>query len=285
MQTLANTRDLLLNAQRGGYAVPAFNIHNLETMQVVAEIADKLQAPVIMAGTIGTFSYAGTDNIVAIAASLAQQYQRDLPVHLDHHETYDDIADKVERGVRSVMIDASHYPLEENIRRVKEVVQTSHRFGASVEAELGRLSGIEDDLVVDERDALYTNPEEARYFVDATGIDSLAIAIGTAHGMYKREPKLDFSRLEEVRNRVSLPLVLHGASGLPASAIRQAISLGICKVNVGTELKIAFSDGLKSFFQHHPQANDPRNYMPPAKAAMADVVAKVIDICGCAGKL
>ncbi|MFZ4215610.1 tagatose bisphosphate family class II aldolase [Pantoea endophytica] len=285
MNGLDNTKEMLEKAQRGGYAVPAFNIHNLETMQVVIETADKLRAPVIMAGTMGTFSYAGVDNVVSIAANLAARYHRAVPVHLDHHEEFSDITDKVARGVRSVMIDASHYSLDENIARVREVVEVSHRYGATVEAELGRLSGIEDDLVVDEKDALYTNPAEARFYVEETGIDSLAIAIGTAHGMYKREPKLDFERLEEIRKTVDIPLVLHGASGLPAEVIRRAIGLGICKVNVGTELKIAFSDALREYLVAHPGANDPRNYMSPAKSAMAEVVAKVIGVCGCSGKV
>lgn len=183
------------------------------------------------------------------------------------------------------MIDGSHSPFEENVALVKSVVELSHRYDASVEAELGRLGGVEDDLVVDAKDALYTNPEQAREFVARTGIDSLAVAIGTAHGLYAAEPKLDFDRLAAIRDRVDVPLVLHGASGLPDSDIRRAISLGVCKVNVATELKIAFSDALKHYFEENPDANDPRHYMKPAKAAMKDVVRKVIHVCGCEGQL
>ncbi|MCF6955267.1 class II fructose-bisphosphate aldolase, partial [Klebsiella pneumoniae] len=163
--------------------------------------------------------------------------------------------------------------------------ELSHRYDASVEAELGRLGGVEDDLVVDAKDALYTNPEQAREFVARTGIDSLAVAIGTAHGLYTAEPKLDFERLAAIRDCVDVPLVLHGASGLPDSDIRRAISLGVCKVNVATELKIAFSDALKAYFLENPGANDPRHYMKPAKAAMKEVVRKVIHVCGCEGQL
>lgn len=282
---IISSKNMLLKAQRKGYAVPAFNIHNLETLQVVVETAAEMRSPLIVAGTPGTFSYAGTGNVVAIAADLAREYNLPLAIHLDHHEALDDIETKVFAGVRSVMIDGSHFAFEENVSVVKEVVDFCHRYDASVEAELGRLGGIEDDLVVDGKDALYTHPEQAREFVARTGIDSLAVAIGTAHGLYAAEPKLDFERLADIRARVDVPLVLHGASGLPDHDIRKAIGLGVCKVNVATELKIAFSDALKAYFVQNPKASDPRHYMQPAKAAMKEVVRKVIGICGCEGQL
>lgn len=282
---IISTKAMLNKAQREGYAVPAFNIHNLETLQVVVETAAELRSPLIVAGTPGTFSYAGVGNIVAIASDLAKSYQQPLAIHLDHHETLSDIAEKVEAGVRSVMIDGSHLPYDENCALVKAVADYCHRYDVSVEAELGRLGGQEDDLIVDAKDTLYTNPAQAREFVEKTGIDSLAVAIGTAHGLYAAEPKLDFDRLAEIRRSVDIPLVLHGASGLPAVDIRRAISLGVCKVNVATELKIAFSDALKAYLLSHPTASDPRHYMVPAKAAMKDVVRKVIHDCGCEGKL
>ncbi|WES67809.1 tagatose bisphosphate family class II aldolase [Superficieibacter sp. HKU1] len=282
---IISSKNMLLKAQRKGYAVPAFNIHNLETLQVVVETATEMRSPLIVAGTPGTFSYAGKGNIVAIAADLAREHNLPLAIHLDHHEVLNDIEAKVFAGVRSVMIDGSHYAFEENVRVVKEVVDFCHRYDASVEAELGRLGGVEDDLVVEGKDALYTHPEQAHEFVTRTGIDSLAVAIGTAHGLYTAEPKLDFERLAEIRARVDVPLVLHGASGLPEHDIRKAIDLGICKVNVATELKIAFSDALKTYFIQHPKANDPRHYMQPAKVAMKEVVRKVIHVCGCEGQL
>lgn len=282
---IISSNNMLKKAQQQHYAVPAFNIHNLETMQVIVETVAELQSPVILAGTPGTYSYAGTENIVAIASALAEKYNVPLALHLDHHEDFNDINDKIHAGVRSVMIDGSHETFNENIAIVKRVVDYAHRYGVSVEAELGRLGGIEDDLVVDSKDALYTNPKQAAEFVEKTGIDSLAIAIGTAHGLYKSEPKLDFERLSQIRSVVDIPLVLHGASGIPDKDVRECIKRGICKVNVATELKIAFSDALKHYFIANPDANDPRHYMKPAKAAMKDVVKKIIDTCGCAGKL
>ncbi|ELY6275789.1 tagatose bisphosphate family class II aldolase [Cronobacter muytjensii] len=282
---IISSKNQLLKAQREGYAVPAFNIHNLETLQVVVETACDMRAPLIVAGTPGTFSSAGTGNLLALAAAMARHYNHPLAVHLDHHETLPDIENKVVAGVRSVMIDGSHLPFKENVALVKSVTAFCHRYDASVEAELGRLGGQEDDLVVGDNDALYTDPAQARDFVEQTGIDSLAVAIGTAHGFYHAEPRLDFARLADIRAVVDIPLVLHGASGLPAGDIQKAISLGVCKVNVATELKAAFSAGLKRYFHDNPDASDPRHYMQPAKAAMKEVVRQVIHRCGCEGKL
>ncbi|MDZ7208807.1 tagatose-bisphosphate aldolase subunit GatY [Escherichia coli] len=281
---VVSTKQMLNNAQRGGYAVPAFNIHNLETMQVVVETAASMHAPVIIAGTPGTFTHAGTENLLALVSAMAKQYHHPLAIHLDHHTKFDDIAQKVRSGVRSVMIDASHLPFAQNISRVKEVVDFCHGFDVSVEAELGQLGGQEDDVQVNEADALYTNPIQAREFAEATGIDSLAVAIGTAHGMYASAPALDFSRLENIRQWVNLPLVLHGASGLSTKDIQQTIKLGICKINVATELKNAFSQALKNYLTEHPEATDPRDYLQSAKSAMRDVVSKVIADCGCEGR-
>ncbi len=282
---LISTKTMLLKAQREGYAVPAFNIHNLETLQVVAETAAELRAPLIVAGTPGTFSYAGTGNLIAIAADLARSLDHPLAIHLDHHESHADIEAKVSAGIRSVMIDGSHLPFAENVALVQQVTQYCLRYDASVEAELGRLGGQEDDLNVDSQDARFTSPEQAQRFVELTGVDSLAVAIGTAHGLYDHEPELDFERLAAIRQCVNVPLVLHGASGLPAADIRRAIALGVCKVNVATELKMAFSGALKAYLQAHPQASDPRHYLQPAKTAMKEVVRKVIGVCGCEGKL
>ncbi|EKM0527228.1 tagatose bisphosphate family class II aldolase [Cronobacter turicensis] len=282
---IISSNNQLLKAQREGYAVPAFNIHNLETLQVVVETASDMRAPLIVAGTPGTFASAGTDNLLALAAGMARHYNHPLAVHLDHHETLPDIQNKIMAGARSAMIDGSHLPFEENVALVKSVTAFCHRYDASVEAELGRLGGQEDDKVVGDNDALYTDPAQARAFVEQTGIDALAIAIGTAHGFYHAEPRLDFARLAAIRAAVEVPLVLHGASGLSAADIQKAISLGICKVNVATELKVAFSTGLKRYFHDHPDACDPRHYMQPAKAAMKEVVRQVIHRCGCEGKL
>lgn len=284
MGNILSTREMLKKAQREGYAVPAFNIHNLETLQVVVETAAELKSPVILAGTPSTIVYAGGEYIVAMAETAAKEYNIPIAIHLDHYEEVDAIKHYVDLGFKSTMIDASHESYENNVRIVKAVVEYAHRFDATVEAELGRLGGQEDDLVVDEKDAMYTNPDQAKDFVDKTGIDSLAVAIGTAHGLYKGEAKLDFERLKEIRAVVEVPLVLHGASDVPDQLVKKAISLGICKVNVATDLKIPFSDAVKKYFVENPNANDPRKYMTPGKEAMKKIVEHKIMVCGSNGK-
>lgn len=282
---LLSTREMLLKAQREGYAVPAFNIHNLETLQVVAETAMEMRSPVIIAGTPSTIEeYAGPDYVKAMAEVAAEKYDIPIAIHLDHFEDVQAIKKDIDLGFKSCMIDASKHEFEENIEIVKEVVDYAHKFDATVEAELGKLGGREDDVVVDEKDAMYTNPDDAAEFVKRTGIDSLAIAIGTAHGLYKGEAKLDFERLKEIRNKVSVPLVLHGASDVPDELVKKAISLGICKVNVATDLKIPFSDAVKEFFNGHPEESDPRKYMTPGKEAMKKIVQHKIEVCGSANK-
>ncbi|MBE8595980.1 tagatose bisphosphate family class II aldolase [Xenorhabdus sp. BG5] len=282
---LISNREMLKKAQRGRYAVPAFNVHNLETVQVVVETAAALSSPVILAGTPGTFTYAGLEYMVSICREAA--YINHLPValHLDHHEEYDDICHKVQSGIRSVMIDGSHLPFEQNIEAVSWVVRFCQNYDVSVEAELGRLGGQEDDLIVDNKDSFYTDPMAAKEYVARTGIDSLAVAIGSAHGLYHGEPHLDFDRLDAIRQQVDIPLVLHGASGIPEEMVRRAINLGICKVNVATDLKIAFADAVKAYFAEHPDANDPRKYITPGKEAMRKVVETKIRICGSAGMM
>ncbi|MCU9614406.1 tagatose bisphosphate family class II aldolase [Caldibacillus lycopersici] len=276
---MVNTKDMLLKAQKEKYAVPAFNIHNLETIQVVVEAAAEMRSPVILAGTPGTFSYAGRDYVQAIVETAAQKYNIPIALHLDHHETFEDIKESIDLGTKSAMIDASHFPFEENIKLVQEVVAYAHANGATVEAELGRLGGQEDDLVVDDKDSFFTDPTAAKEYVERTGIDSLAVAIGTAHGMYKSEPKLDFERLAEIQKLVDIPLVLHGASGISVEDVRRSIELGVCKVNIATELKIPFSNALREFLVENEDANDPRKYMAPAKAAMREVVIEKIKMC------
>ncbi|WP_243856101.1 MULTISPECIES: tagatose bisphosphate family class II aldolase [Cytobacillus] len=271
-------------AQQEEYAIPAFNIHNLETFQVVVDTAAELNSPVILASTPGTISYSGGDYLVSIGNAAAKRYEIPIALHLDHFESFEEIKKYIEFGFKSVMIDASHHPFEENVKIVKEVVDYAHEYGVSVEAELGRLGGVEDDLVVDEKDAKFTNPEQAGKFVELTGIDSLAVAIGTAHGLYKGEPKIDFDRLDEIRSMVSIPLVLHGASDIPDTMVKRTIELGICKVNIATDLKIPFSNAVKQYFTENPDANDPRKYMTPGKEAMKKVVEEKILMCGSNGK-
>ncbi|GEQ23507.1 fructose-bisphosphate aldolase [Clostridium butyricum] len=282
---ILSTREMLLKAQREGYAVPAFNIHNMETLQVVAETAMEMKSPVIIAGTPSTIEdYAGHDYIKAMAEVAANKYDIPIAIHLDHFEDVEAIKRDIDIGFKSCMIDASKKPFEENISIVKDVVEYAHRYDAVVEAELGKLGGREDDLVVDEKDAMYTNPDDAADFVDKTNVDSLAIAIGTAHGLYKGEPKLDFERLKEIRSKVSIPLVLHGASDVPDELVKEAISLGICKVNVATDLKIPFADAVKKFFNENSKESDPRKYMTPGKEAMKEIVKHKIEVCGSANR-
>lgn len=281
---IVSTREMLNKAQREGYAVPAFNIHNLETLQVVVETAAELKSPVILAGTPSTINYAGGEFIVSMADVAAGKYDIPIAIHLDHYEEVDEIEEYIKLGFRSAMIDASHKAYEDNIATVKQVVEFAHKYDTTVEAELGRLGGQEDDLIVDEKDTKYTNPKQAKEFVEKTGIDSLAVAIGTAHGLYKGVAKLDFDRLKEIRDMVDVPLVLHGASDIPDELVKKAISLGICKVNVATDLKIPFSDAVKKYFIENPTANDPRKYMQPGKDAMKKIVAHKIMVCGSNGK-
>lgn len=276
---LINTKEMLQHAQKKGYAVPAFNIHNLETLQVVVETAAKLCSPVILAGTPGTFSYAGRDYLQGLVEVAARKHHIPITLHLDHHEDATDIKASIDLGTKSVMIDASHFPYEENIAIVKKIVAYAHQNDVTVEAELGKLGGQEDDLIVAASDAYYTDPEAAKDYVKRTGIDSLAVAIGTAHGLYQSEPVLDLKRLKQIQKKVDIPLVLHGASGVPIEMVRKCIENGICKVNIATELKIPFSDALRHYLIEHPDANDPRKYMEPAKRAMAKIVSEKIKMC------
>lgn len=276
---LNSTKEMLIKAQEQGYAVPAFNIHNLETIQVVLQAASDLKSPVILAATPSTVKYADENYLLAIIEKANEINTIPLTFHLDHHENAEDIKRIITLGCKSVMIDASKYEFKENVKIVKDIVNFAHKYGASVEAELGKLGGIEDDLVVDEKNSFLTNPNEALEFVKLTGVDSLAVSIGTAHGLYKSEPKLDFERLDKIRALVDIPLVLHGASGVPYDSVQNAINKGICKVNIATELKMPFSSAIKEYFSKNPDASDPRQYLVPAKKAMYDVVVEKIKMC------
>lgn len=281
---ILSTRQMLLDAQAGHYAVPAFNIHNMETLQVVADTAKEMRSPLIIAVTPSTIAYARDEYVVAMAKVASDDTTTPLAIHLDHFEDIGKIKQAIDAGFKSSMIDASKLPFEENIANTKEVVAYAHHYDATVEAELGKLVGQEDDLVVNDADGAYTNPDDAVKFVEATGIDSLAVAIGTAHGLYKGTPHLDFDRLTAIREKVSIPLVLHGASDVPDELVKKAISLGICKVNVATDLKIPFSNAVKEYFKENPDANDPRKYMTPGKEAMKAIVKHKIEVCGSANR-
>ena len=281
---LHNTKEMLLDAQKNHYAVPAFNIHNLETLSTVVETAAEMHSPVIIAATPSTVKYAGKDYLIALVGTAMEKYDIPMSFHLDHHEDVADIEDTIAAGCRSVMIDASKLPYSENVKKVQRVVEFAHTCHATVEAELGRLVGQEDNVVTTDAEKAYTNPEDAVSYAAETGIDSLAVAIGTAHGLYKGTPKLDFDRLKEIRARVEIPLVLHGASDVPDEMVQHAIELGITKVNIATDLKIPFANAVKAFFKEHPEANDPRKYMTPGKEAMAEVVRHKIGVCKSANR-
>ncbi|EIR3228929.1 tagatose-bisphosphate aldolase subunit KbaY, partial [Salmonella enterica] len=283
--SIISTKYLLRDARAKGYAVPAFNIHNAETIQAILEVCSEMKSPVILAGTPGTFKHIALEEIYALCNAYSGSFGIPLALHLDHHESLDDIRHKVNAGVRSAMIDGSHFPFEENVKLVKSVVDFCHSRDCSVEAELGRLGGVEDDMSVDAENAFLTDPQEARRFVELTGVDSLAVAIGTAHGLYIKTPQIDFQRLAEIREVVDIPLVLHGASDVPDEYVRRTIELGVCKVNVATELKIAFATAVKKWFTENPEGNDPRYYMRVGMDAMKEVVRSKITICNSYEKL
>lgn len=280
---LVNPMKFLLKAEETGCAIASFNVHNLETIQAVVEGAAEERCPVIIQTTPGTLKHAGIPYVGAIVKAAADRYDIPIALHVDHCTSYETILQCIQSGYTSVMIDSSKLPYDENVAMVKKVVEAAHAVGVAVEGELGKIGGTEDDVSVDEREAAFTVPSEAKDFVSRTGIDFLAIAIGTAHGEYKGRPDLDFKRLSEIREVVSLPLVLHGASGVPDDQIKEALSRGISKINIATELKIPMAEAIKKCFADNPRENDPRNYMGAAKLAVKEVVKQKIRLCGGTG--
>ncbi|MBU0493673.1 MAG: class II fructose-1,6-bisphosphate aldolase [Chloroflexi bacterium] len=281
---LKTNADLLLAAQQGGYAVGAFNTNNLEITHAIMGAAQDRRAPVIVATSAGALKYAGIGFLSQIVLTYAHQAAVPVALHLDHGPNFASCMDCIRHGYSSVMIDASKLPFDENVAATRQVVEAAHAVGVSVEAELGRLVGIEDHVVVSEREVAMTNPDEAAEFVRQTGIDALAVAIGNAHGFYKGDPQLDFDRLRAIRERVDIPLVLHGASGIPDHDIRTAISLGICKINIDTEVRDAFARAVRQFLAKHPDEIDPRPILKPTIQAMQTVVARKIELFGSAGR-
>lgn len=281
---LVPVKDILLEAQRGKYAVGAFNTNNMEIVKAIVEAAEEEKAPVILQASQGALKYAGIDYIVGMVKAACETATIPIALHLDHGTSFEQIMLCIRKGFSSVMIDASKYPLEENIAKTKQIVDIAHAVGVSVEAELGKIGGTEDDIKVSERDALMTDPQEAVRFVAETGVDSLAVAVGTAHGPYKGEPKLDFKRLEEIRGLVEVPLVLHGASGVPGESIKKAIERGICKINIDTDIRQAFTRGVKEVISNRPEEYDPRKILGPAKEEMKKVIREKIRLFGSSNK-
>ena len=280
---LITTKQILKQAQEGNYAIGAFNVENMEMVMAVISAAEEMNAPVIMQTTPSTVKYAGLDCFLANAKVAASNAKVPVVMHLDHGSSFELAAQALRAGYTSIMIDGSHNDFESNIEISKAVVDMCKPSGVAVEAELGKVGGKEDDLDGGDGD-LYTDPLEAKEFVERTGVDSLAIAIGTAHGMYKGEPKLDLERLSEIRKVVSVPLVLHGGSGIPDWKVQEAIKRGICKVNYATELRIAYTHGVNTYLKENPDTIDPKKYNKAGIDEVKKFVMEKIQICGCQNK-
>ena len=293
---LVTTKDMFEKALKKDYAVGAFNVNNMEIIQGIVEAAQEENAPLILQVSAGARKYAKPAYLVKLVEAAILDTGLDIALHLDHGEDFEICKKCVDDGFTSVMIDGSKHPFEENIKLTKDVVEYAHSKGVVVEAELGKLAGIEDNIKVDARNATFTVPEEAAEFVEKTGVDSLAIAIGTSHGAYKfkGEPYLDFERLKEIHKLIpDTPLVLHGAStvlpefvakcnkyggdipgaqGVPEDMIKTAAKYGVCKVNIDTDLRLAMTAEIRKYLVEHPADFDPRKYLGPARAAIKGMV-------------
>ena len=281
--SLVTTKELLLDAQKNGYAVGAFNVENMEMVQAVVAAAEELKSPVIMQTTPSTIKYASPEMFYANVAAAANNASVPVVMHLDHGSSFELAVHAFRAGYTSIMIDGSHSVFEENIAITKSVVDVCHAGNVPVEAELGKVGGKEDDLDGGNGGG-YTVPSEAVEFVEKTGIDSLAVAIGTAHGVYKGTPKLDVERLSEIREVVSIPLVLHGTSGVPDEAVKECIRRGICKVNYATDLRIAFSNGVKEYLAANPDSFDPKKYNAVGREKVKEYVMSKMLVCGSNGR-
>lgn len=306
---LVTTKEMFAKAIKSDYAVGAFNVNNMEIIQGIVDAAKMEDAPLILQVSAGARKYAKPTYLVKLVEAAIEDTGLDIALHLDHGEDFDICKKCVDDGFTSVMIDGSKYPLEENIALTKKVVEYAHAKGVVVEAELGRLAGIEDNIKVDARSASFTDPEEAAEFVEKTGVDSLAIAIGTSHGAYKfkGEPYLDYERLEKIQKLIpDTPLVLHGAStvlpefvercnkyggnipgaqGVPEEMLRKAAKYSICKINIDTDLRLAMTAEIRRHFVENPEDFDPRKYLGPARDAIRAMVQhKIRNVLGASGK-
>ena len=273
-------KDMLNKADNGKYAVPHFNINNLEWTRFILEECEKLKTPVILGVSEGAEKYMGGFKTVAdMVKNLINYLNITIPValHLDHGSSYESCIDAIDSGFTSVMIDASKYSIEENIRITKQVVDYAHKRNVTVEAEVGAVGG-EEDGVADE--LAYAKVEDATRLVKETGIDFLAPALGSVHGIYKGEPKLDFVRMVKIHELVNLPLVLHGGSGIPDELIKKAISCGICKININTELQIAWSQGVRQFLSEDDKVYDPRKIIKSGERTMKEMIKEKVMLFG-----
>jgi len=308
---LVTTKKMFEQAYEGGYAVGAFNVNNMEIIQGIVQAGQKLNAPLVLQVSKGARAYANHTYLVKLVEAAVETTGLPIALHLDHGPDFETCKSCIDGGFTSVMIDGSHHSFEENIKVTKQVVEYAHAHGVTVEGELGQLAGVEDDVNVSEEDAAYTKPEEVEEFVARTGVDSLAIAIGTSHGAFKfkpgTEPQLRFDILEEVARRLpGFPIVLHGASSVPQEFVRQINSLGgaledaigipedmlrqaargaVCKINIDSDLRLAMTAALRVHLSENPAHFDPRQYLTPARAAIEAMVAhKIKTVLGCANK-
>lgn len=304
---LVTSKLILDEANSKGYAVGAFNINNLEFAKAVIDAAVESRSPVIIQASEGAIKYAGMRQLVAIVSTLAEEAPVPVALHLDHGRTFETIVACIRNGFTSVMIDGSHLPFEGNVAITRKIVEFAHAAGVSVEAELGRLAGIEDHVAVEDREALLTDPAEAKAFVDATQCDALAVAIGTSHGprKFKGEPVLAIELVHTIKDLVKIPLVLHGASGvsaeviatgekygarwggskgIPDASISAAIAKGINKVNIDTDMRLAFVASVRETLAGRPELMDPRDLMKPAMASIKSVATGKMKLFGSAGR-
>ena len=306
---LINTKEMLNKAYHGGYAVGAFNINNMEIIQAITEAAAEQKSPVILQVSAGARKYAKPAYLMALAKAAAEDAGIDFALHLDHGADFEICKACIDNGFTSVMIDGSHFDFDDNVAVTRKVVEYAHAHGVTVEGELGKLAGIEDDVKVSAEDAMYTNPAEVEAFVERTGVDSLAIAIGTSHGAFKfkGEPKLRFDILEEISKRLpEFPIVLHGASsvnqeyvkiinenggnlanaqGVPEELLRKAASMAVCKINIDSDIRLAFTAGIRETFVKDPAAFDPRTYLSVSRNNVRDLVShKIVNVLGSQGK-
>jgi fructose-bisphosphate aldolase class II len=281
---LVTTKELLEKAMRGKYAVGAFNANNIEMVQAIIEAAEEENAPVILQASQGAIKYAGLENIAAIVKNAAAMAKIPIALHLDHGTDYEQNVKCLRIGFTSLMFDGSKLPYEENVSITRKIVEMGHAVGVPVEGEIGKIAGTEDHITVSEVEADMTEPEEALRFVADTGVDSLAVAVGSVHRMKKKEAKLDHERIKKIAELVKIPLVLHGSSGVMDDEMRKGIKEGLCKINVATQLNMAFVEGMRKALNEKPEEVDPRKILGVSKELLKKVVRDRIRVFGCAGK-
>ena len=281
---LVKSKELLLDAQRNKYAVGAFNVENMEMVLAVLNAAEETKSPVIMQTTPGTVKYAGADMYFANIRAAARRTKIPVACHLDHGNTLAIAVQALHAGYTSIMIDGSKLPFEENIALTKTVTEICHAVNIPVEAELGRVGGKEDGLD-NSGDNPYTDPDEAAIFVERTGCDSLAVAVGTAHGVYKGTPHVNFDVLAKIHEVVNIPLVLHGTSGVPDDQVIRCVSMGMCKVNYATDLRIAYTYGVKRYMKENPGVFDPKKYGTYGMEEVKRYVKERMQVIGSCGRI